>query len=74
MQKEIPSTITTEKRPFHIILEQAKQGDTVALEQVLEQLEPYMRYLANYINMPREDSIQEMKTKFIEILKNQERL
>jgi len=53
-------------------LEQAKQGDIAALEQVLEHLEPYMKYLANYINMPREDSIQEMKAKFIEILKNDE--
>ena len=70
MQKEISSTITTEERPFYVILEQAKQGDTAALEQVLEHLEPYMKYLANYINMPREDSIQEMKVKFIEILKN----
>ncbi|MCG7320169.1 helix-turn-helix domain-containing protein [Brevibacillus laterosporus] len=53
-------------------MEQAKQGDIAALEQVLEHLEPYMKYLANYINMPREDSIQEMKAKFIEILKNDE--
>ncbi|MDN9012443.1 helix-turn-helix domain-containing protein [Brevibacillus laterosporus] len=70
MQKEISRSITTEKKQFHVILEKAKQGDEIALQQVLELLEPYMKYLANYINMPREDSIQEMKAKFIEILKN----
>ncbi|WP_255193618.1 helix-turn-helix domain-containing protein [Brevibacillus laterosporus] len=74
MQKEISSSIATEEKPFHVILEQAKQGDAYAIEQVLEYLEPYMNHLANYINMPREDSIQEMKAKFIEILKNRAQL
>ncbi|TPG93568.1 hypothetical protein EEL32_00460 (plasmid) [Brevibacillus laterosporus] len=52
------------------MLEQAKQGDIEALELILEELEPYMYELAKFISMPREDSIQEMKVKFIEVLKN----
>lgn len=47
-----------------------QQGDTSAMEQLLEMFESDMRLLSRYIPMPEEDALQSMKLEFITLIKN----
>ncbi|SNT22744.1 Helix-turn-helix domain-containing protein [Anaerovirgula multivorans] len=71
MEKEICKSVAATNETFRLLVEQARKGDNGALEKVLEELEPHMEHLASFIKMPREDSLQEMKTRFIEVIRGQ---
>ncbi|CCF12351.1 helix-turn-helix domain-containing protein [Brevibacillus laterosporus] len=51
------------------MLKRAQSGDNQALIEIIEFLEPDMEYLACFIKMSREDSIQEMKVAMIEAIR-----
>jgi len=53
---------------FCTLLEQA-QTDNEALETLITLLEPDMCFLSRYIKQPKEDSIQQLKMAFIEVIR-----
>lgn len=55
---------------FSSLLQLAERGDQQALEQILSIFEDDMQYLACFIKMPREDSLQQMKVAFIDMIRN----
>jgi hypothetical protein len=50
-------------------LQRAQSGDNEALMEIFDFLQPDMEYLACFIKMPREDSIQEMKVALMEAIR-----
>ncbi|AYB39950.1 helix-turn-helix domain-containing protein [Brevibacillus laterosporus] len=69
MQDKIFKVTSTENNSFCIMLKRAQTGDNQALMEIIECLEPDMEYLACFIKMSREDSIQEMKVAMIEAIR-----
>jgi hypothetical protein len=69
MQGDSPKTIEEKHEKYRMLIEKAKNGDNAALEELITILEPDINTLAKFIKMPREDTIQEIKTSFIEILR-----
>ncbi|WP_340259502.1 helix-turn-helix domain-containing protein [Brevibacillus borstelensis] len=55
---------------FIRMIERAKNGDNDALTMVLQEMEPEIQYLAGFLKMSKEDGIQEIKTQFIEKLRD----
>ena len=73
MQKQISwGTQTTNDESFSLMLKQAEAGDKEAIGKIIDFLESDMAYLASFIKLPREDSIQEMKTAMIEAIRHGE--
>ncbi|MFB0828180.1 helix-turn-helix domain-containing protein [Brevibacillus laterosporus] len=72
MEDKIFTATGTENDSFCIMLKRAQSGDNQALIEIIEFLEPDMEYLACFIKMSREDSIQEMKVAMIEAIRQGE--
>jgi len=72
MQSGFPKPTKEQLERLCILIEKSKLGDNQALEELFKVLEPEINNLAQYIKMPREDTIQEIKTKFIEYLREQQ--
>lgn len=69
MQEQILTDTGAADNAFCVILQQAESGDNDALLEVLNRFQSDMEYLACFIKMPREDSIQEMKAALIELIR-----
>ncbi|SNT24081.1 hypothetical protein SAMN05446037_10602 [Anaerovirgula multivorans] len=69
MKREICTSAAATNETFRLLKEQARKEVNEILEKVFEELEPHLDYLSSFIKMPREDSLQEMKTRFIEIIR-----
>lgn len=69
MQNKISKVTSKENNSFYIMLKRAQTGDNQALMEIIGYLEPDMEYLACFIRMSREDSIQEMKVAMIEAIR-----
>lgn len=69
MEDKIFTATGTENDSFCIMLKRAQSGDNQDLIEIIEFLEPDMEYLACFIKMSREDSIQEMKVAMIEAIR-----
>lgn len=61
---------TIGENEFLKLVRGVQQGDTSAMEQLLEMFESDMRLLSRYIPMPEEDALQSMKLEFITLIKN----
>ena len=72
MSKKVSTFFSSENDSFCMMLKRAEAGDNQALLKVLETFQSEMEYLAGFIKMPKEDSIQEMKTVLIEKIRNGE--
>lgn len=72
MQKQILTCPSTESNSFCMMLKSAQAGDNQALMNILDFLLPDMEQLACFIKLPREDSIQEMKTAMMEAIRRGE--
>lgn len=53
---------------FFRLLELGQKGDKKALEEILSLFEPDIIYLAAFIKLPREDTIQTLKTELLEMV------
>ncbi|KMZ44208.1 MULTISPECIES: hypothetical protein [Bacillales] len=72
MQKQIFAPIGREADSFSLTLQKAQSGDNRAVLTVLDFLLPDMEYLASFIKLPREESMQEMKTAMLEVIRSGE--
>ncbi|CAG5080851.1 Putative uncharacterized protein [Thermobacillus xylanilyticus] len=69
MEKESIQNHPGEHEHALILIKQARDGDKQAIEQVLQLFDTDIRYLAQFIKMPREDAIQELVTELIAMIK-----
>lgn len=69
MQSGFPKETKGEHEEHRVLIEKAKNGDNAALEELMNVLEPDIKTLAQYIKMPKEDSMQEIKAQFIAALR-----
>jgi hypothetical protein len=68
----IPSNTQRKNDSFYMTFKLAMAGDNQAMMEVIDFLLPDMEYLANFIKLPREESIQEMKAAMIEAIRQGE--
>ncbi|WP_211747173.1 helix-turn-helix domain-containing protein [Paenibacillus sp. Marseille-Q4541] len=59
-----------EENEFLRLVHGVQQGDSEAMEQLLDMFESDMKLLSRYIPMPEEDALQSMKLEFITLIKN----
>lgn len=69
MQAKVPAHHCSQHESFDVIFERARSGDNGAMLQVLDLLQPEMERMACFIKMPREESIQEIKSQLIELIR-----
>ncbi|MED1726336.1 hypothetical protein [Brevibacillus parabrevis] len=69
MQKQVLEGPSTENDSFCMTLERAQTGDQQALLNILDFLHSDMEYLASFIKLPREESIQTMKVAMLEAIR-----
>ncbi|WP_126428258.1 hypothetical protein [Brevibacillus marinus] len=69
MQKQVLTSIGTETESFGTIVKRAQLGDNQALIKIIDFLQPDLEYLACFIKMSKEDSIQEMILAMIEAIR-----
>lgn len=72
MQEQILECIGEETKSFCLTFKRAQHGDNQALLEILDFLHPDMEYLATFIKLPREESINEMKTAMIGAIRSGE--
>ncbi|MDT3418150.1 hypothetical protein QO009_004075 [Brevibacillus aydinogluensis] len=70
MQKQVLTPIGTETESFSTIVKKAQLGDNQALMKIIDFLQPDLEYLACFIKMSKEDSIQEMILAMIEAIRH----
>ncbi|WP_281869960.1 hypothetical protein [Brevibacillus parabrevis] len=67
MQKsKLKETTTISDHTFDLMVEKAKNGDNEALLKLLEEMNPEIERLAGFLQLPKEEGIQEITTQFIE--------
>ncbi|MDR7319643.1 hypothetical protein [Brevibacillus nitrificans] len=72
MQKQVSQCLSTENESFCMTLKRAQSGDHQSLLSILDFLHPDMQYLASFIKLPREESIQAMKAAMLEAIRHGE--
>lgn len=68
MQEKNFEKFKTENESFMKLLEQSQNGNKDALENILMLFEDYISSLCKYINMPKEEVIQELYAELIEVI------
>jgi len=69
MEKESVQNHPGENEYALMLVKRAREGDKQAIEQVLQLFDTDIRYLAQFIKMPREDAIQELVAELIAMIK-----
>jgi hypothetical protein len=69
MQNESAAPASHAFAAFERLMDEARKGNNEAMLQLLEWFEPEIHALARFINMPKEDSIQEIKAQFIAFIR-----
>jgi len=71
MEKESIQKHTGKSEHVLTLIRQARKGDKQAIERVLQMFDSDIRYLAQFIKMPREDAIQELTTELIAMIRRE---